>query len=217
LAQLSQPLIRGRRGLFKADYLRSLGFGVKTVFDIGVYKGTPHLYKAFADCVFVLVDPLRNCESLLECPPRRYHFVNKGLASVPGTLTLTEQASGKTSFLERTALTAEPISNRYEVTVTTLDLLLDELDIEAPIGIKIDAEGGELDILKGLTRHWEKVQFVICEASVRKRFVNSYQLSELVAYMLTRGFFFFNFLNLPQEHPRYYDILFVSKENRLFD
>jgi FkbM family methyltransferase len=181
LAQLAQPLIRGRRGLFKADYLRSLRFGVRTVLDVGVYTGTPHLYRAFDDCLFVLIDPLKNCKNLLECQPRRYHFISKELASVPGTLTLTEQAAGKTSFLERTALTVEPIADRYDVPVTTLDLLLDTLDIESPIGVKIDAEGGELDMLRGLTRHWEKVQFVICEASVRRRFIASYQLSELVA------------------------------------
>ena len=35
-------------------------------------------------------------------------------------------------------------------------------------------------VVRGLTRHWDSVQFFICEASIRKRFVDPYQMSELV-------------------------------------
>jgi hypothetical protein len=71
--------------------------------------------------------------------------------------------------------------------------------------------------MRGLTRHWENIQFVICEASIRKRFVDSYQVSELVSYMLEHDFMLFNFLNEVDQRPRYYDILFVPKTSRLFE
>ena len=39
------------------QYLKKLNFDVRTVFDIGVNKGTPGLYKAFRHATIVLVDP----------------------------------------------------------------------------------------------------------------------------------------------------------------
>jgi len=217
VAQIAGRLgYRRHRGMFERNYLRSLGFNVKTVVDIGVYRGTPPLYEAFDNCLFILVDPQRGAEALLRRPPARYIFVNKGLAASTGRRALREQIEGKTTFLERTELTAVPTADCYEADTITLDLLLDSLQFDPPIGIKIDTEGYELEVLKGLDKYWGIVQFVICEASIRRRFKDSYQMSELVAFMLERGFMFFNFLNMPNERPRYYDVLFVPKTSSLF-
>jgi FkbM family methyltransferase len=185
--------------LFDGNYLRSLGFNVRTIIDIGVYTGTRPLYDAFDDH-----------------RPRRYNFVNKGLGATTGWLTLTKQPAGKNTFLTRTPLTAEPAVAQYDVEVTTLDHLLGSIDFEAPIGIKLDTEGYELEVLKGLGRYRGDVQFVICEASVRRRFETAYQISELMAFMLERGFMFFNFQDLPDQHPKYYDVLFVPKGSKQF-
>jgi FkbM family methyltransferase len=205
------------RGLFESGYLKSLGFGARTIIDIGVHKGTRPLYDAFNECSFILIDPLRGIESLLEHKPARYSFINKGLAATAGTLLLHEQEAGKTTFLERTALTASPTVAQYEVETTTLDQVLDSIHFDPPIGIKIDTEGYELEVLKGLTRYWNVVEFIICEASIRRRFKASYQMSELVSYMAERGFLLFNFLNPVEPRPRYYDILFIHETNSLFD
>jgi FkbM family methyltransferase len=207
---------RARRR-FESTYLRSLGLEVATILDIGVGHGTKPLYDAFEDCFFVLVDPQRRAESLLVHKPRRYAFINKGLASSAGPRLLREQAGGKTTFLERTRLTSSPILAQYEADTTTLDELLSGISFTPPIGIKIDTEGYELEILQGLHKYWASVQFVICEASIRRRFVNSYQISDLICYMKDHDFFLFNFLNLPNERPRYYDILFLRGTNALFD
>jgi FkbM family methyltransferase len=218
LARLAGRLgYRRAGGLFDRDYLRSLGFDVKTVVDVGVNHGTRPLYNAFDDCQFVLVDPRRGAEALLRDKPARYVFVNKGLAASAGQLTLQEQDAGKTTFLERTALTASPTNARYEVETITFDDLLNSIDCVPPIGIKIDAEGYELEIMKGLTRHWHLVQFIICEASIRRRFEQSYQMSELISYMLEHDFMFFNFLNFVEQRPRYYDVLFLPRTSHLFD
>ena len=203
--------------LFDSDYLKSLDFKAKTIIDVGVHKGTVPLYEAFADRHFVLVDPQRGIEQQLLQKPPRYTFVGKGLAATPGRLVLHEQEAGKTTFLERTELTAAPTVAQYEVETTTLDALLDSRDCEPPVGIKIDTEGYELEVLKGLTRHWDAVEFVICEASIKRRFVGSYQMSELIAYMLGHGFLVFNFLNEVNPQPRYYDVLFVPQASHLFD
>jgi FkbM family methyltransferase len=218
LARLGRHLgLRRSGGLFNSNYLRSLGFNINTVIDIGVDRGTKPLYDAFADCRFVLIDPRRQAESLLRDRPRQYVFVNSALAATAGRRTLREQQAGKTTLLERTPLTAAPVTTQYEVNTITLDELLEQTNCTSPIGIKIDSEGYELEIMKGLTRHWDRIEFVICEASIRRRFIDSYQLSDLVSYMLSRDFMLFNFLNPVEPRPRYYDVIFVPKTSRLLD
>jgi FkbM family methyltransferase len=219
----SLRLLAGRLGarlsrdLFRRDYLRSLKFDVKTIVDVGVHRGTKPLYEAFPDCLFVLVDPQRDCELMLLHRPARYVVVNSGLAAEAGRRVLFVQGAGKTTFLERTALTAAPTLASYDVDTMTLDMLLGSIAFEPPIGLKIDTEGFELEVLKGLDEYLSSVQFIICEASIRRRFVGSYQISELVAYLWRQGFVLFNFLNGPVERPRYYDLLFVPRTSPLLD
>jgi hypothetical protein len=56
--------------------LRSLRFDVRTAIDIGVDRITKPLYDAFNDCLFLLLDPRRQAESLLLEKPARYVFIN---------------------------------------------------------------------------------------------------------------------------------------------
>ncbi len=203
-------------GLFRAGYLNKLGFKPDTVLDIGVRHGTRQLYRAFPDAHFILVDPQKGGEALLKAKPTQYSFVNKAVGSAPGTLTLHEEG-GRSSLLERTKLTAGSVIESYDVAVTTIDAVLDEADVKGRIGLKIDTEGFELEALKGVTKYWDRIDFIICEASVRRRFVGSYQFSELVAFLLQNQFCFYNFLNEPARRPRYYDILFVPGASPLLE
>jgi FkbM family methyltransferase len=201
-------------GLFTAAYLQSLGFQAQTIFDIGVRRGTPQLYDAFPDRDFILVDPQKGGRTLLQHQPKRFRFVNKGLGSKPGTLFLNENAA-MSSFLERTPLTAAPIKATYEVEITTLDDLIATMPSKRPLGLKIDTEGYELEVLRGLTKYWTGVEFIICEATVRQRFIGSYQFAELIYFLANKGFAFFNILNGLQARPRFYDVLFVKVQSEL--
>ena len=97
-----------------------------------------------------------------------------------------------------------------------IDRLTQSLGLEPPFGVKVDTEGFELEVVKGLGSCWTKVSFIIWEASIRQRFVGSYQISELVTFMLQHDVLMFNVLNAPERHPRYYDILFLPRGSRLF-
>ena len=204
----------GEPGLFRAGYLKKLGFTVTTVLDIGVRFGTRQLYRAFPESHFILVDPQKGGEALLKAKPENYSFVNKAVGSAPGKMTLHEEG-GRSSLLERTKLTAGSVIESYDVEVTTIDAILDTVDAQSRIGLKIDTEGFELEALKGIKRHWDRIEFIICEATVRERFVGSYQFSQLVSYLLENGFSFYNFLNPPARHPRYYDVIFVPSGSPL--
>lgn len=188
---------------------------VETVIDVGVWRGTPALYEAFADCRFVLVDPQSAGEKLLTSSPKNFTFVNKGLGSEPGKLIMHESLA-KSTLHARTPLSASDRETDREVDLITLDQLFVEQNISGRVGLKIDTEGHEIEIIRGLDKFCDNIEFVICEVSVRDRFFNSYNFSELVEYFHARGFRFYNFMNRPVPQPRFYDVIFLKNGHVLF-
>ncbi len=188
------------------------------VIDVGVHRGTPWLYEAFAGVPFVLVDPQESADAELASKPDDYVFVNKALGRAPGRLTLSEQGPMST-FMTRTPLTRVPTKRQYEVEVTTLDAVIAEhLPWARRIGLKIDTEGFELEVLGGLAAHLDRIDFVVSEASVLNRFEGSYNFSELVCAFWEKGFRFYNLLNETRRRPpRVYDCIFLRANDPAFD
>ncbi len=202
--------------LFAAGYLAGLGLAAETILDVGVRSGTKELYDAFQDRRFVLIDPQRDGEALLEARPRHYRFVAKALGRQPGRARLSDDGA-KSTLLERTALTADGPVSRYDVEITTLDAIIGGLDGTGPVGIKLDTEGYETEIVAGLDLQRHRVEWMICEASIRVRFVDGYGFSDLVASMRDKGFMFYNVLGRLQRRPLFYDVLFLKTGHPLFD
>jgi FkbM family methyltransferase len=207
--------------LLRRSYLVSLELEAKTIFDVGVRWGTRALYRAFPDRQFFLIDPQVEKDAILIDIPEHYTFLNVAVGAAEGRAILTEYAGnnrGMATIKERTALTATmPVAETYEIEITTLDSIIDRHKPEPPFGLKIDTEGYELEVLAGLTNRLDQFEFIICEASVRKRFVDGYTFAELVAAVHAKGFEFYNILSGISEKPRYYDCLFLRRDHRLFD
>jgi len=88
-------------------------------------------------------------------------------------------------------------SERRLIEVTTLDAILREnQDIKTPILLKVDTEGHELEVLKGAKQLLALTDTVILEASIRKRFMDSYAFEDLILFMKKNGFVVFDFLNI---------------------
>lgn len=201
-----------------AEALTALARKPDAVIDIGVRRGTPWLYEVFADVPFVLVDPQEGGEALLTSRPKNFVFVNKAVGRAPGRLALNEQGAMST-FLVRTTLTQVPIRKTYEVEVATLDDIVGEhLGDARRIGVKIDTEGFEMEVIAGLVRCLERIDFIVSEASVLNRFVGSYNFSELVSELWRKGFRFYNVLgDAHPRAPRVHDCIFLPANDPAFD
>lgn len=209
------------------EHLRRFGRGVGTIIDVGSYVGTGWLWTAFPRLPFIMVEPIRSAEAKMVQEAKeagltpRYTFVTKACGAAPGRALLRQpiDKGNKSSLHERTDLSAEDgASDAYEVEVTTLDAIIDELQPDLPIGLKIDTEGSEIDVMRGLDRHAGNVAFVIAEVSVRKRFVGGYRFSEMIATMKDRGFEALAVVGKAGKlRPRYMDVLFVREDSPLFD
>lgn len=202
-------------GLMSPNYLRSLGFSIETVIDVGVDRGTNWLYDAYPDKQFLLVDPQPGCEEKVEKRPRNYQFFAKGVGAEKGQIEL-EVRGAKSTMIKRTA--SLPGKGRMvKVEIDTLDNIIDASGAKGPFGIKIDTEGFELDVLRGLTKHADDTSFIICEASIRRQYDGGYLFSELASYLRTKNFEFYNFISPHKLRPAYHDCLFVRGDSALFD
>lgn len=201
-----------------ASVLKAARRSPDIIIDVGVRYGTPALYRAFRDVPFLLVDPQKDGEALLMKKPRSYKFVQVALGSEPGRLTLHEQA-GKSTFLERTERTRTETREEYEVDVITLDALMDEHAPTGKIGLKVDVEGFEMEVFKGLSSaRAERIDFIIVEASVRNRFTNGHHCTSLVSLLSQKGFRFYNIMNdVRVRPPNYYDFLFLREDDPIFN
>jgi FkbM family methyltransferase len=220
---VSMPLAVGGVTLprkFTARYLRRFQLKAQTIFDVGVGEGTAELYKLFGGRRLVLIDPLREAEENVRkrWPGLAFDFVAAGLGVGEGSAVLNITAkAAKAGIPERTPLTAEEITERRTIPITTLDRIVAEAFYPEPFGLKLDTEGYELEILRGTERALKKTEFIIAEVSVKKRFVDGYRFSEVIGFLGARGFELIDILNFHGGTARFYDCLFLGRDHPAFE
>lgn len=165
---------------------------VDVAIDIGVAKGTPWFYDRFARSRLLLVDPLEKTAEVARMLSGRAHdYFQCALAAEPGwaDVHINTALPSMTSLLERTALTRtkHQIETR-KTEVRTLDsIVAGAVESGQTLGLKIDTEGYELEVLRGGIETLKRCAFVICEVTVAKRFENSYRFEELVGFLSDNG------------------------------
>jgi FkbM family methyltransferase len=160
---------------------------------VGVGEGTPDLYEAFPEPFLVLVEPLSefvaSIEAILKSRKGVHLAMGAGEREELRTIHVEPRLTNRSSLYARNAieLTHDPITAR-EVQITTLDAVLRIHHWQPPFGLKIDAEGAEMDIIRGATEFLLNTQFVIAEVSVLDRFPGSYSFAEFIHQMRLLGF-----------------------------
>lgn len=180
---------RAKPAGWNPDKIRAHGFAPATMIDVGAASGTPPLYEAFDQSYLVLVEPLEEhraeLEGLLATRPGEYHQLAAG--SSEGTISfdvtrLLAMSSAAPIIGER-----EVVETR-EVPVTTIDRLAAERDWEGPLGLKVDVEGYERQVIEGAAETLSRCEFVIVEASVLARFEDDPTCSGLIEALRPHGF-----------------------------
>lgn len=220
MRELRKIGIRPFRIKTTVHYMRRFDFDVDYVIDVGVWTGTPYLYRAFEDTKFVLIDPLQESRDAIEAAefPKDYDFHVVALGSETGEaplrVTTTEPGEGGnlSSFHDR----VDGVKDRIQgievrmVPVVPLDRIAK--DYPGPLGLKIDAEGHELDVLEGATETLERCEFVILELSLAQRFADTPPPSTLIALLAKAGLEFrdiFDSSSYEFDMPRHVDMLFT--------
>lgn len=167
---------------------------VDTLIDIGVGPmGTPDLYEKFPSSKLLLIDPLDETESYINnnLSDRNVIFHKCGVGKETTELTINvENEIGRSSILSVTEINyeGEPKDQR-KISVTTLDAIVSAESNLGSLGIKIDTEGYELNVIRGATETLKSAEFVLAEVRHNhESFHDMYKLHEFVNKMHNNDF-----------------------------
>lgn len=208
------------RPQWRPDLLARMSSPV-TVIDVGVGHGTERLYEAFPNAHYLLVEPVREFLPSLNRITGELdgEFYLGAVSSAPGKATIrvemdATQGMTKSSIHPRIgfSLAGKDYEER-EISVSTIDLLVEERGLSGPFVLKIDTEGHELEILKGATQTLQSTDLVISETCVAPRFAGGYSFAEYVRHMDDENFSYFGMVGasvVADSHQMVYmDSIFV--------
>jgi len=167
---------------------------IDTLIDIGVGPmGTPDLYKRFPTAKLLLVDPLDETENYIDknLLSREVMFHKCGVGKEAGEATIHVQKEiGSSSILKVADINYEsdPVDNR-KIQIKTLDSITNSEKNLGKLGVKIDTEGFELNIILGASETLKSAEFVLAEVRHNhESFQGVYKLHEFISVMHENGF-----------------------------
>jgi FkbM family methyltransferase len=171
-------------------HYNELGLQPRTVIDVGVGPGTPDIYSAFPDARLVLVEPLEEWHAHLESL-RSTHDIELVIAAAGPSRGEIELAVHRVPTLSsmlgvRPDDAADP--QRRTVPMVRLDDLREELNLGGPLVLKVDVEGGELEVLKGAEEVLGDTELVLLEVSFFELVGGAPQFHDVVGWMHAHGF-----------------------------
>jgi FkbM family methyltransferase len=206
-------------GLF-FKHLKSLGFEIRTVIDVGIAFGTPPIYAAFPRARYFMIEPVVECRPVLEQLKKKlnaeYFLVAAGAENRDVVFNVHEDISGSSLFAQ-----AEGKALDGEARLTPmrrLDSLLPST-LEHPVLLKIDTQGAELEVLKGLGDRIGEIDLLIVETTMMEARRGIPQFADVVRFCDEAGFAVYDVL---EGHVRaldgalaQIDLAFVRKDSLL--
>ena len=165
---------------------------IRCLTDVGIgTSGTVHLWSSFPAAKLLLIDPLvESKKGVAKVSIRDPIFFQVAVGSDNGKRAINiPDSPNQSSFYNRTILTAKPTREVREVEVRRLDDVVLDSGLVGPFGLKIDTEGGELEVLRGGRETLKQCEFVAMEVRHSKSsFFGGYSLRSLMSEMHDAGF-----------------------------
>ncbi|WNM20245.1 FkbM family methyltransferase [Flavobacterium capsici] len=181
--------------------IKSMGFFPNHIVDIGANHGTwtREVLTYFPDAQYTLLEPQErlkaSLQDLLDSNSKiTFHPVGAGSENGSFKFTIVDRDdSCSFRYSEKEAI--ENGFEQYDVQVVTLNELIKSNGLPIPDIIKIDAEGLDIEVLKGANDFFGKTEMFMVEAGiVNKSFDNSFL--KLINYMDENGYRLFEITDL---------------------
>ena len=180
--------------------LKAFKFQPKHIVDVGANHGTwtREALKHFPDAYYTLLEPQEwlkgSFQDILDNPKVQFHPVGAGEKEGSFLFTIVDR-DDSCSFRYTKEEALESGFKQLEIPVVTLNVLLSESKIPIPDIIKIDAEGLDIEVLKGASYFFGKTEIFMVEAGVvNKLFDNSFL--KLISFMDDKGYRLFEITDL---------------------
>ena len=204
----------------------ALDHAYRTVIDVGANRGQFLLVAArrFPEAALFAFEPLPDPRATLQRIVQRgrsLHVFDVALAAVAGSATFhVARADDSSSLL---SISADQISifpgtdeiEQLPVRTARLDEVLRPGDIESPALLKIDVQGGELDVLRGSTGLLAVITTVLVECSFQQLYEGQLLADDVVHFLHVRGFRLHSVgspLTGPRGRPVQADFVFEREE-----
>jgi FkbM family methyltransferase len=172
---------------------RQIGLNPRSVVDVGAAYGSfiRECRQVFPRAAYVLVEPLKEYEGFLKSEVGSLHrgeYVLAAASRESGQMKINVHGDlvGSSFYLEAEG----SLVNGFErqVPTVTLDSLLEEGRIQAPVLLKIDVQGAELDVLSGGEKMLNSTEYALIEVSLFEFFRGGPQFYDVIEFMMGRGF-----------------------------
>ncbi len=196
-AEPSTSALRTR--LFKQ--LAKKGFYPKHIIDVGAHKGHWSLdaYKVFPESYFTLIEPQIEMKSYLDkfsSQVKNSRWILAGAGAIEGELPLTVAPNPDgSSFAVSEESAKEMKSERRMLPIVTLDSVYEKSNLPIPEMVKIDAEGLDLDVMKGSQNLIGKTEIFFLEIPLFDYWPNQ-SFHIITDFMKERGYEPYDFTDL---------------------
>jgi FkbM family methyltransferase len=169
--------------------LKALGLHPATVFDVGVAYGTPNIYREFKDAKYYLIDPVPEALPYMQRWATKLqasiHNIALGEADSIMPIDVRDEFDGSTFFKE---VGPDGHSHSVLVPVKRFDSVFHAEDMVRPCMLKIDVQGAELSVLKGVGALIKNIDLMIVETRLINTQVGSAHFFEVLDYLRPYGF-----------------------------
>lgn len=174
-------------------HLKDKGFRPKTVIDVGVAYGTPELYSHFPKSKIVLIEPIREFEKYIGKIVKKYDaiYIPQAVSSIEGSMEIHVRDRLSTSSLYEGNSRLE----KRTISVTTLEKVFSDNELEGPCLLKVDVEGAEIDVVEGLNSKLSDLDIVILEVTYFPTLKNTPDFTKVLNFMNGKGFVLYDIFN----------------------
>jgi FkbM family methyltransferase len=203
--------------------LNSLEYTPEVVFDIGAHVGdwTKECLKFYPDANYYLFEPQKDLCSIIESEfgfNKNVELFNVGVGNQNGELDFTLHKRKDSSTFRFTSEEANKSGfEQIKIPIVSLDAFIAKNGLPFPNILKIDAEGFDLEVLKGTINILSKVDVVFIEVGIVNNKIENSAL-KVMSFMNKYDFRLFDItaLNRPFEHKILWLSEFVFIKNGSF-
>lgn len=203
--------------LYSLKLLKKAGFEPKTVYDVGAYNGdfATMVLNIWPKCKVNCFEALSEKVSLLQAKFRNENVeIFEGLVGEKiDDLVEFHEVESASSVLE------EQLSNEFPTTIKkmrTLDHYIMDLNLDIPQLLKIDTQGYEYYVLKGINNNIRSVDVVLAELNFIDIHKNVKLAHEVINFLADNGFVIFDICQLhrrPSDRALWQaDFIFVKED-----